>query len=349
MQLFFALLGLVAGADTPAEDWLTLDRELERLAAEPAWTQSAGPTVGAVFKFNYANSDDLVPPGSSNELGGFLFDNLRISAEGFVGDWEYLVQYEAAVAGVAVSPINIDAWVRTELTEHVRMTVGNQLRALLATALTEPENMLFILRTSDGQFWHARDQALKFDGAYENGIAWAVSVENGGDAQGDDLAYTARLVYHALGGGVSQIEGALGAPDDTCLTVSAAYHDDASALDDGDVLALDARLSHGPFWLQGEYLDYADDGGAGAGIYSVASDTSPFSIATSYMFVPDKYEAALRYQNLDDPTDTEAFTIGINRYEQGRDVMWQLNYVDVSADSPGIDTQTIALGLTVHI
>ena len=329
--------------------WLALDREIERLAKAQGTNGGHGLRVGGVFKLNYANSDEFVPPTSTNELGGFVFDNLRISAEGYSGDFEFLIQYEAAIAGSVSTPINIDAWVRRYVSDHVRVTVGNQLRPFLGSSLTEPENLLFILRTTDGQFWHSRDQAVKLDGAYENGLAWALSVENGGDGAGDELAYTGRLAWHALGGGVSEVEGALGSRDETRLTVAAAYHDDESAADDGDVLALEAQASHGPFWFQGEWLDYADDGGAGAGIYSVASDTSPWSAAFSYMFVPDKYEAAVRWQDLDDTIDTQAFTLGVNRYEAGRDVMWQVNYVDVSADSPGIDTKTFAVGLTVHI
>ena len=348
--LWTTLLGLAAGGEGAPleEDWLTLDHEIERLA-DAARTDTAGPRVGGVFKFNYANSDELVPPGSTNELGGFSFDNLRLSVEGVAGDWEYLVQYEAAVGGNASTPINIDAWVRTQVSEHVRVAVGNQLRAFLGSSLVEPENLLFILRTPSGQFWHSRDLAVKLDGAYENGLAWAASFENGADGAGDQVAYSARLAYHALGGGAAEVEGALGAGDATRLTVAAGYHDDQNALEDGDVLALEAWGSHGPFWLGAECLDYADDGGGGSGIYSVLSDTSPFAVAASYMFVPDKYEAALRYQDLDDGIGTEAFTIGVNRYELGRDVMWQVNYVEVHADSPGIDTRTFAVGLTIHI
>jgi hypothetical protein len=345
-----ALVGLIAGAgepDQPESDWLTLDREITALVQEQA--ASDGPYVGGVFKFNYANSDELIPPGSTNQLGGFVFDNLRFSIEGRAGDFDYLVQYEAAAFGTATSPFNIDAWVRTYLTEHMRVTIGNQLRPFLGTALVEPQNMLFILRTTDGQFWHSRDQAVKLDGAYEFGLAWALSLENGADGAGDEAAYTARLAYHALGGGVAEIEGALGTGEHTRLTVAAAFHDDANAVGDGEVVALEAMLARDRLWLQGEWLDYADDGGGGAGIYSAASDTSPFSVAGSFMFIPDKYEAAVRYQYLDDTIETDAITIGVNRYELGRDVMWQLNWVEVSADSPGIDTQTIALGLTIHI
>jgi hypothetical protein len=345
-----ALTGLTGGEDAGpgATDCLSLDHEIERLAASGAQGAS-GPRIGGVFKLNYSNSDEFVPPGSTNELGGFVFDNLRLSVEGRAGDFDYLIQYEAAIAGQASTPIDLDAWVRTELGEHVRVTIGNQLRPVLASALVEPEGMLFVLRTTDGQFWHARDLAVKLDGAYDNGLAWALSVENGGDGQGDVLAWTARVDYHALGGGVGPFEGAFEAGDETRLSLGAAYHDDASAADDGEVVALDARVSHDRLWAQAEWLDYADDGGAGTGLYSVFSDTRPWSAALSYMLVEDRYEAAVRYQDLDDPIDTRAITIGVNRYEHGRDAMWQLDFVDVSADSPGIDTRTVALGLTIHI
>ncbi len=44
-----------------------------------------------------------------------------------------------------------------------------------------------------------------------------------------------------------------------------------------------------------------------------------------------------------------AVTVGVNRYVEGHDLMWQLNFIDKQADNPAGDAQTVAVGITAHI
>ena len=337
MLSLLAASGGVLAPESPTSRAFDLAEEFEALQTEPAL-----PHVSALMRVNFASSNDIAMPPSGHDLGGFTWDNLRLEVSGQVGGFELLVNTEAAIAATLATPQVQDAWARTAVSEHLRLTMGRFRSPLLGSSLVEPENLLFILRTTDGQYWFDnRDEGAMLDGAYE-ALRWSLAVQNGGDGSGNDLALTGRLSFDALGEGADRVEGALASGDGTNLTLGAAYHDDASASAGGDVLALDAFASSGPLAAQLEWLDYGDDG-----LYGVFADTSPWSVSASYVVVPDKYEVAVRWQDLDDVNDQRALTLGINRYLQGHDCKWQLNYVDVSADSG--DVATFAIGLTAHI
>lgn len=337
--------GITTAPETPeVPEWALLDREIESLAT--SLQGDSGPRVGALLRLNYSNSGDIMVGG--NDLGGFLWDNARVSVGGWLGDFEYLFQTEAASVGTLGAAAALDAWVRTALNEHIRLTLGLFPGAFLGSSSTEPQNLLFILRTTDAQFWNSRDQGVMVDGSV-GALDWAVSVSNGSDGAGDDLLIGGRLAVGLIGGGVDAVQGAYGKGEDARATLALNLVEDQSALDDGDALAVEFATSMGPVYGSLEYLDYADDGGAGAGVFSVFSDTSPFSAVLSYMIVEDEYEAAIRYQDLDDTFDTQAITLGLNGYLEGHDLKWQINYIDKSADNPAGDAQTIALGLTVNV
>lgn len=362
MLLACSLLAVAGGSGTAAtlEDLSAIDRDLARLRAD--LEAKDGIAISALLRTSYSNSGDILidlngngvqDPGE-NDLGGFTLDNVRLMLDGKVGDFDVHLSTEAASAFNNLTgnfPVGVlDAWAATALGERARFTMGQYQPPLLHGALIDPGRMLFILRTTDDEFWNLRDQGAMLDGAF-NQLHWALAVQNGlADGAGDDLAFTGRLDFDLAGGGAGKVnEGALGAPDGFAATIGVGYHDDEGATGDGGVLAVDAFATLGRFAASLEWLDYDDDGGAGAGIYSVFSDTTPISAALSFMLVPEKYEAAVRWQDVDDSFNTQAITLGVNRYIEGHDMKVQLNYIDKSADSPAVDAQVIALGVTVRI
>jgi hypothetical protein len=177
---------------------------------------------------------------------------------------------------------------------------------------------------------------------------------NGVDGTGDDPAYCLRADWSAVNS-VPWVEGAYGSGRQTCLVVGGSWYDDAGALEDGDVLSVDALLTTDRFSLGGEFQSYADDGGVDPGsgvkdgIYGNFSDTSPWSASASYMVDPDRYELGVRYETLDDQYDASAVTVGLNAYLAGHDLMWQFNYSQVSSDRSDQDGGALGIGLTVHI
>lgn len=341
--LVLAPLASAGGSD----DWLPLDRELQALESTLA-PQDGGIRVGALLRTNYAWFEES-PINPGTHYSGFAFDNIRAFFEGDVGSTTMHLSFEGQSGTVVV----LDAYGRMPVAEHVRLTVGQYLPAVLRSGLIDPQNLLFILRTGPGAYWHQRDQGAEVAADLDRVLVRA-SLLNGSDAVADDVAFCVRADWNAVNS-VPWVEGAYGSGRQTGLIVGASYYDDASALEDGDVISVDALLTTDRFSLGGEFQSYGDDGGVDPGngvkngIYGNFSDTSPWAVSASFMVDPDKYELGLRYETLDDQYDASAVTVGLNAYLAGHDLMWQFNYSQVSSDRSDQDGGAVGIGLTVHI
>lgn len=321
-------------------EWSALDREIAALAqVTPEEGGPAGVRVEAVLRTNYAWFDET-PAAGVEDYSGFALDNVRPRIDGAVGDFAFQIEIEAQ-SGTALV---LDAYAAWNLSEAVSLTMGRFQPPVLRSALVDPENLLFVLRTLPAQLLQARDEGVQVAGRWENVLVRG-SLENGADGTGDDYAYTARLDWDVLGGGVRLVEGAYGSGRDACLTVGGSYHDDANAPDEGDLVALDAALTLGRFALSGEWLQVGED----PAFFGDFSDTSPFAVMASFMIDPERYEVAVRYEKFDADEELDAWTLGVNRYVAGHDVKWVLNVADVSADNDDQDGAAVALGLTVHV
>jgi hypothetical protein len=345
LTLMLSATPLAAGG---GEEWLTLDRELEALASLPQAPPEDGVHVGLLLRTNYAWFEES-PVLPDTHYAGFALDNVRPWIEGRVGPTTLRLGLEAQ-SGTALV---LDAYARTTVTEDLEFTMGQFLPAVLRSSLVEPQNQLFILRTGPGAFWHARDAGAELAALLDT-VLLRGSFLNGVDGAGDEPAFALRADWNAVGT-VPLVEGAYGSGRQTCLAVGASWYDDASALEDGDVLSADAILTTDRFSVAGEFQSYADDGGVDPGsgvldgIYGNFSDTTPWAATASFMVDPDRYELGVRYETLDDQYETSAVTVGVNAYLAGHDLMWQFNYSQVDSDRSDQDGGAFGIGLTVNI
>jgi hypothetical protein len=343
--------GGLAAAGGGSEEWLTLDREIESLASTLA-PQGSGLTVNGFVRSSYVNSSDLVTP-SGNDLSGFNLDNVRLSVTGAVGDFSVHVSTEGSssvapgsgatalpfVTGMGGGFAVLDAHAAWNINEMLRLTMGQFLPPFLANASINENHMLFLNHTVNGQIWNARDVGVMLSGQYDMFGFW-VSAINGADAVGDELAFALRAEFNAMGGGVgSTVEGAYRAEQGNQLTIGAGYFSDDGNTPDNIAIAVDATFSSGPISAAAEIVDY-DDGAALAG-------STTWAAQAGFMLVPDRWEAALRYEDLDTTTDTTIITAGINYYMVGHDAKFQLNYSTVDDDVLELDW--IGLGMTASV
>jgi hypothetical protein len=341
--------GSLAAAGTGSEEWLTLDRELESLASTLAPQSAPGVTVSGFIKTSYANSGDVIVGG--NDLGGFNLDNVRLRVDGTVGDFSVVVSTDGSsslvpgtgttllpfVAGGGGSFGVLDAYASWNINEMLRLTMGQFLVPVLANGLINENHLLFLNHTVQGTTWNSRDTGVMLAGQYDMFGFW-VSIINGADGAGDELAYALRAEFYAMGGGVgSTVEGAYGSAQGNRLTIGAGYYNDDGNIPDGIAFAVDANFVSGPLSAAAEVVDY--DTGFG--------NNTPFSAQVGFMLVPDQWEAALRYEDLDTTTDTTVITAGINYYMSGHDAKWQLNYS--TTDDDVVDLDWFALGLTASV
>ena len=204
----------------------------------------------------------------------------------------------------------------------------------------DEDKFLLLSRTVNGAIWASRDNGVMLNGTFEQ-IGWYVAAQNGADSVGDDLAFTGRVDFDALGAGIGLQEGAYNAADESTLTVGVAFHDDG-ALSDGTAIGADGVYTMGAFSAHAEIVDYDAD-------FSVVGDTTPFSVTASYMVSPDEYEIAVRFEDADDSADTSRITLGVNRYITGHDAKWGINYTTTDSDSAILEVDVVSVGLTLSV
>jgi len=76
---------------------------------------------------------------------------------------------------------------------------------------------------------------------------------------------------------------------------------------------------------------------------------TPWDATVSYMFAPDEWEVAGRWEDFGDSDDSSMLSLGINYYVEGHDVKWQLNYSTIDSDNSGNEIDVIAVALLVSV
>jgi hypothetical protein len=339
-------------------DWSDLDRDLDLLASSLAPAQT-GPTISGWISSRYGTSSDFQPAGGGgNDLGGFSLHDARLMLNGGIANVSVLLEVDGTtngdvsgnVFGATSGPgalAVLDAWAAWNITNELRLQMGNFRAPFLGSSLRNANMLLFMDRSILGDTWAFRDQGLQIGG---NWGMWgfAAAVQNGIDAQGDDNAFSARVHVTPMGTPAMH-EGGLGATGDPTLTVGAGfYQDDDTIVDDVSAFCLDASFTVGIFSVAGEFVDF--DEGVGVPLPGgVVTDASPWNLAFGVMAIPDQLEIGLRFEDFDDDNDTTLVTVGANWYLQGHAAKWQLNYSTADSDLDAQEGEVLQAGLLVSI
>jgi hypothetical protein len=323
------------------DEWALLDQELQALESLH-YTYEPSAEIWGYGRVNLFHRKE-------GDNAGVNLDNIRLNLTGAVGRTSYRVTTDLGPGNLNLQ----DAWLSVPMGDELAFTLGQFKIPFLRSGLVEARDLLFIARTRNGIYYSRRDQGVMVNGDHGR-FHWAIAGQNGADSLTERILTTANVRLNVIGPEELPWEGAYGARSLTRLTCGAGVSNDDAARN-GTAFALDANLVHRRFSLQGEWLDYGE-------AYNLVDaleqrgGTSPWSITTSFMLVPDKYELALRYDDFDDvsrPLDyhRRTFTLGVNRYIQGHDLKWQLNYVAAhkggsSALDDGPNDAIVALGLT---
>jgi hypothetical protein len=335
-------------------DWSDLDRDLDLLASSLTPAQN-GPTISGWIMSSYMSSSDVMFGG--NDLGGFNLDDARLMLNGGIANVSVLLEVDGSTdldfsqgvfgstSGAGALAV-LDAWAAWNITEELRLQMGNFRVPFLASSLRNANMLLFMDRSLLGNAWAGRDLGLQIGGDW--GMwGFAAAVQNGADAQGDDISLAGRIHVTPMGTPAMH-EGGLGATGDPTLTIGAGYYNDDGTIDDRVAFAVDAAFSVGIFSVMAEFVDY--DQGIGLVVPAdVITDASPWNIAFGVVAIPDQLEIGVRYEDLDDDEDTTVITLGANWYLQGHAAKWQLNYSTAESDDAAREVDVIQGGLLVSI
>jgi hypothetical protein len=343
----------LAGTGTDDTSWTGLDRDISTLSSSLA-PAGSGAMVSGFIKTSYANSGDVTVGG--NDLGGFSIDNARLNISGTVGDYSLFISLEGSTdpgfgqtfgtTGVGGGVGVLDAIASWNLSDEIKISMGQFRPAFLASSLRSDDSLLFIDRTTQGDVWAFRDQGAMASGNFDQ-LGWAVSLQNGADGAGNDLVINARVTFTAMGTAPSATEGAYGSSGSQNLTIGVGYYDDDNVTD-GSAISGDVYFTAGALSASAEVVAYDDGLGFGLPAGGVTGQT-PWDVVVGYMVVPDQWEVAVRYEDFDDTDNSNAITAGINYYRSGHAAKWQFNWSTVSSDNTVNEIDMLQLALVASI
>lgn len=309
-----------------------------------------GPQIGGRISTYYANSGDI--PVGMDDLGGFFVPDARVDLSGSVGEYGYRLQWNWGNASFGDGGTGLlDAYIEIPVGE-LKATVGQYRPPILRSGLTRGNRLAFVDRTELGKLFSGRDAGGQLSGTFD-AIGWWLAVMNGGAAAvGDELMVAGRVAFDFLGAGAGDSEGSYGASDDPSGTVAAAFFSDGES--DGDGFVVEAAIATSVYSIAVEIAPlggdnaaelYAPGGAGGFGfVSSVEGDSSPFSIAGTYMLQPDVWEFGARFQTVDDTADLTKIDVAVTRFVQGHDLKYQAQFTQFDADA-GVDGSAILLGM----
>jgi hypothetical protein len=199
-------------------------------------------------------------------------------------------------------------------------------------------------------------QLFSGPGAYQPGAAlvgdWGdlhlkLAVQNGADGISDGWGIVARGEWK-IGTGAKQREGALG-NEGFNATFGLGYFKDDSDIagsDFGSALALDAYVTVDQLSFHAEILD-ADEEFASRALGNVTDDATPYSATAGILLGDSRWEALVRYQDLDNEVGATILTAGLNYYVSGHQTKWQVNVSNYDDDN--IDGTIFQAGLSIGL
>ena len=371
------------GGESPATEpasaegektWLDLDQELHVLSSAMQRKAATAVQVGALVRAHWRYSSDF-EDAAGNNTNGLYLDDLRLWAKGDITDFEWALSVDFANDGdpnavaskgrafdqafAITQPPGTeqdlegtlrDGWGQWNLGGQYAVRVGSFVAPLTLSTSVEAERLAFVRRSYFGEIFDVPDPGAMFAGDIEF-VSYYVALQNGRDGTTEDLALSGRLDYH-LSGTPSIAEGALGAQGNLVGTIGGFYYDDGS-ISDGEVIGADARLAASGISLAGEWGIFGDGWGLDdpdgtvPGGFGGADESQPWSASAGYMLVPDQWEVVVRWEELDNDTDDERLTAGLNWYLNGHSAKLQLNWVRLTSDAPARDGELLQLGFTV--
>lgn len=357
-----ALASLASAKNEAKSTWMGLDEELHALSSNINVAQD-GPRFGAVLKTVYTHTDEEAfgagaPP--LEDISGFLLYNARLWAEGDFGDVAWRLSFDFGDEasndfGGDQDAQLLDAYARWQLAEMFAVTWGQFLFPTLMGTSDDPFDLLFINRTRLAQAFYEWQLGAMASGDYE-ALRWFLAIQNGEDGIADEHRFSGRVEFD-LGEGRRDRATRSSASRDMDATIGVFGLMDDDGTDDVTVFGADARLWIGAFQVGAEIAS-VDDGGLGVGGGATGTpfldvgfdDATPWSLYAAYGIVPDEWELAVRWEDLDDDTaDATVLTAGVNWYPENAPAKWQLNWISVDADDEAADGDAIQLGLVVGL
>ena len=338
-------LALVSSA-TFANDstWASLDQEIAGLSSSlTAQDASSGPKIGGWITATL-NQQDGGAAGGADELG-FGFWKIRLEATGNVtSDYSYKLSFDFSDTNPANDgKANLkDAFIKGKLAESFDLQMGRFKNPTLRSVLISDNKLLFVKRTLIGQAFDDRYTGAMLIGKFDM-LTANLAAQNSGENHTENFKYTVRGEAHIMGKGAGSVEGAYGAGDTNCLMVGAFYQTDEDVTT-GNSWGVEAYMTMGAFAVSGEMVSIEE--GFNNGDVALTGDTMPWDVTASFL-ITDNWEAALRYEDLDEANNFTQASGSISYYVSGHNMKWGLLYITQDADDASQAEDEIVFETTI--
>jgi len=299
-------------------EWSALDQEVGALAS--TLSLDGGASISGLLQTGYMSADP--------NIGGFATPSARLAVDGSHGDYGYHVDYEFAGGGALR-----DAYATWGMTDSVSAQMGQFRASICNDADLDEGSMKHFAHSAVGGAFTNFTNGLGLSGAMSD-IAWSLSIMNGEDGVGDELATALRVSMDLMDGG----EGGMD------VSASVAIVDDSGVTPDAGATVIEVNAGNGTWGIG---IETADSGAGGSGTLGAAlgADTSCMVISLSYNVAED-WEIALRSTDMDDAAGNTNTEITANNYLDGHGLKWQIGVSQPDNDA-GTGTDTMMIGLTV--
>jgi len=288
---------------------------------------------------------------------GTKIDHARMRFSGKIDDFSWRIGVDALNSDLSLQ----DAWISHDAAYDTEVTLGSFRPPFLTSGLLDADRLVLPRRSRNGLFYSVRSPGVRAEGDLGD-LEWSAAVQDG-VLDPSDLLGTLRFTYDFTGLGALPWEGALRSDFKSRFWAAAAISKEES-LNCGLARALELHYVGGRYSLSLEWLGYGNDYDREGGPWGPnlventrgerRGATHPLSMTGTYMFVPDRVELAVRWEDFDDVRGDGFYTndpvngveadtdfdrsnlyIGLNYYVEGHDMKFHLGQLRESRD--GID------------
>lgn len=353
-----AALTMTGTAFATGSDLASLDQDIQALSASVQSMEDTGIDIGGRIRVFYENSSDIDggvnAQGDVNDLGGFALYNARLYARGTTTqDIGYHLETDFAGNGTMTL---VDAYLDIPVGAEITTRVGQFRAFVLQQSLYNSGDLFFADRSAIAGYFSGRSTGVAATGDFD-AFNWAVTIQNGGDAIGDDLFFAVRGQFNFTENGTDLVEGAYGASEELEATAGIAYYSD-EATDDADGIAVEGIVTTNQFSAHAAILAMGD-GASASNVENVerfgmatplTGDATPFVVGGTFMLTDatseyGAWEIGARFQDLDDAADTSIFDVGANYYADGHNMKYIIMFTSVSSDDDSMEADLIRVGV----
>ncbi|MEW6074629.1 MAG: hypothetical protein AB1726_18805, partial [Planctomycetota bacterium] len=318
--------------------WLDLDARIETLAGSllPAGGEVEASVLLRAF---YTISEDTVGGATANEsVSGVELADTDLAFDVARGSTAGRISFDLAAETDRLE----DGYIRWETDRGYFVRLGSFKPRYLFSSTVDPELLLFPDRTFLGARFDDWDLGVELSRHYDQ-FDWWMAIMNGLSGTGADHLYMVRGEWAGYDAAWKPQEGARGAPQHLRTLLGATYVKESHTpgFGDMDAFGFDLALTYGPYALHTE-IALLDDGaggpvlGDGAPAVTLVGDSSPYAVTWSRMY-GEEWQAALRYQKVDDGDRTRGYGFALHHYPETGPfgIVAEVLYVDSDAAPEG--------------